>query len=142
MHSSSTNRISRFRIPILLILCSTAWAAIAVAQGPPPGGGVPPGGQGDGIWLRNAYFGEAQTFDSCIGHQPGNGQYHHHANPVCLRGQLEDNVQVIRSSRTGNTYQEKPAPWSHSPILGWAFDGYPIYGPYGYSDPASAGSTV
>ena len=27
--------------------------------------------------------------------------------------------------------------WStsaHSPIVGWAFDGYPIYGPYGYTD--------
>ena len=23
---------------------------------------------------------------------------------------------------------------NHSPIIGWAYDGYPIYGPYGYSD--------
>ena len=23
---------------------------------------------------------------------------------------------------------------SHAPIVGWAFDGYPIYGPYGYTD--------
>jgi len=30
---------------------------------------------------------------------------------------------------------------SHSPILGWAYDGNPIYGPYGYSV-ASGGSTV
>ena len=22
----------------------------------------------------------------------------------------------------------------HSPIIGWAYDGHPIYGPYGYSD--------
>jgi len=26
----------------------------------------------------------------------------------------------------------------HSPIIGWAMDGYPIYGPIGYDDPASA----
>ena len=24
----------------------------------------------------------------------------------------------------------------HSPIIGWAFDGNPIYGPYGYSGPS------
>jgi uncharacterized protein (TIGR03437 family) len=29
-----------------------------------------------------------------------------------------------------------------SPILGWSFDGYPIYGPYGYSDPANPASPV
>jgi len=30
-------------------------------------------------------------------------------------------------------------PTSHSPILGWAYDGNPIYGPYGYSDPQTPG---
>jgi Ca2+-binding RTX toxin-like protein len=30
----------------------------------------------------------------------------------------------------------------HSPILGWALDGFPIYGPYGYSDPMDASSPV
>jgi uncharacterized protein (TIGR03437 family) len=102
----------------------------------------PPGGQGDGIWLRNAYFGEAQTFDVCTGHQPGNGQYHYHANPICLRGQLNDNTEVARKARAGTIYREKAAPWTHSPILGWAFDGYPVYGPYGYTDPANATSAI
>jgi uncharacterized protein (TIGR03437 family) len=116
-------------------------AALAAAQ-PPPGGGPPAGGQGDGIWLRNAYFGEAQTFDLCTGHQPGNGQYHYHANPICLRGQLNDNTEVARKARAGTIYREKATPWTHSPILGWAFDGFPIYGPYGYSDPANVASSV
>ncbi len=31
---------------------------------------------------------------------------------------------------------------SHSPIIGWAFDGYPIYGPFGYSDPNNANSAI
>lgn len=101
-----------------------------------------PGGQGDGIWVRNAYYGEAQTFDKCLGHQPGNGQYHHHAQPICLRAQLDDNIVAVNTSRTGTTYREKSAPWKHSPILGWAFDGYPIYGPYGYSDPTNANSAI
>ena len=65
-------------------------AAVAWAQ---PGGG--PGGAGDGIWTRNAAFGELETFDLCNGHQPGSGMYHHHINPVCLRAQLTDNVVAV-----------------------------------------------
>ncbi len=30
----------------------------------------------------------------------------------------------------------------HSRIVGWAFDGYPIYGPYGFSDPLDPTSSV
>ena len=100
------------------------------------------GASGDGIWLRNAYYGEAQTFDSCTGHQPGNGQYHHHANPVCLRAQLGDNIELVKTGRTGSVYRETGGPWTHSPIIGWSFDGYPVYGPYGYSDATNPKSTV
>jgi hypothetical protein len=31
---------------------------------------------------------------------------------------------------------------NHSPIIGWAYDGNPIYGPYGYSDPENPDSIV
>jgi hypothetical protein len=72
----------------------------------------------------------------------GNGQYHHHIHPVCLRAQLDDNLVAVSSGRTGAIYREKAAPWKHSPILGWMFDGYPIYGPYGYSDPTNPNSAV
>ncbi|MEO8100805.1 MAG: YHYH protein [Acidobacteriota bacterium] len=65
-----------------------------------------------------------------------------HANPICLRGQLNDNTEVVRKARAGVVYGEKAAPWTHSPILGWAFDGFPIYGPYAYSDAGSATSAV
>ena len=30
----------------------------------------------------------------------------------------------------------------HSPIIGWAYDGNPIYGPYGYSDPNDQNSSI
>src|ERR1019366_9078901 len=114
-----------FKSPLLILMTATA----AIAQmGPPPGGG------GDGIWRRNAYYGELLTFDSCVGHQPGSGQYHYHASPLCLRAQLNDNLITVRSSRNGSTYSELPSGWHHSPILGWAPDGYPIYGPYSYSN--------
>ena len=31
---------------------------------------------------------------------------------------------------------------SHSPIIGWAYDGNPIYGPFGYSDPENINSPL
>jgi uncharacterized protein (TIGR03437 family) len=129
-----------------LLLFGALWTVTAIAQ--PPGGGPPPGGggggmqAGDGIWRRNAFYGEIQTLDSCLGHQPGSGDYHYHANPVCLRAQLDDNIETVRTKRTGTAFREKAAPWKHSPLLGWAFDGYPVYGPNGYADPANASSAI
>ena len=46
-------------------------------------------------------------------------------NPKILRFLLGDNVN--------DTYGELN-PTRHSPILGWAYDGHPIYGPYAYVD--------
>lgn len=107
-----------------------------------PGGGPGQGASGDGIWRRNAYYGEFLTFDSCLGHQPNTGQYHYHVSPTCLRAELGDNLVVVRTGRTGAIYAEQTANRHHSPILGWALDGYPIYGPYGYSNPNDATSPV
>lgn len=126
----------------LLAALVLSLTALAQPPGPPPGGGGGQGGSGDGIWRRNAFWGEIQTFDSCMGHQPGSGDYHHHANPICLRAQLGDNVEAVTTNRNGTTYREKAAAFTHSPILGWAFDGYPVYGPYGYSDALNAASSV
>ena len=46
-----------------------------------------------------------------------------------------------------NSFSEKPNGEfnqieSHSPIIGWAFDGNPIYGPIGYSDPDDINSSL
>ena len=94
---------------------------------------------GSGIWERDAYFGEIATFDPANAHQPGSGQYHMHINPIALRYQLADNATY---SAVSDSYSEYTNSLHHSPILGWAFDGYPIYGPYGYSDPNSATAAV
>lgn len=71
-----------------------------------------------GIWHRNAVVVEASSFDTCLGHPQMQGIYHHHQNPGCL-------------------YTADPT--KHSPILGYAFDGYPIYGPYGYANTDGSG---
>lgn len=123
-------------------LLSIFFAAVLVSQPPVGGPGGGSGGNGDSIWRRNAAYGESQTFDTCLGHQTNTGDYHYHVNPLCLRAQLNDNVVLARNSRIGALYQEKTSGWKHSPILGWAQDGYPIYGPYGHSDPANPNSPI
>jgi hypothetical protein len=59
-----------------------------------------------------------------------NLQYAYPSNPKILRHSLSDNVQGVNAN-----YDEKTSGFVHSPILGWAYDGNPIYGPYGYLSP-------
>ena len=96
------------------------------------------GVRGDGVWNRDAYVNEGVTFDAAFAHQAGN-QYHYHANPPALRHQLNDHVDYDAAT---NTYSERTTPPAHSPILAWLSDGYPLYGPYGYSDPTDPNSQV
>jgi YHYH protein/Secretion system C-terminal sorting domain len=68
--------------------------------------------QNGGVWNQNAIFVEAVSFDACLGHPDMSSTYHHHQSPKC-----------------GYSF----SPTQHSPIIGFSFDGYPIYGPYAYT---------
>ena len=47
------------------------------------------------------------------------------------------------STAVGDTYFNDPNPTTgHSAIIGWAYDGNPIYGPYGYLDPMDDNSSI
>ena len=67
------------------------------------------------------------------------GEYAHLSNPIFLRYNLSDNL-VKTTANNVDTYTESGATKSHSPILGWAYDGNPIYGPYGFDDPNTISS--
>lgn len=97
-------------------------------------------GQGDRIWNRDAYVNERQTFDAALAHQQNLGTYHYHTQPIALRYLLGDHVDF---DSTTKTYRESSsAPQKHSPIIGWMQDGYPLYGPYGFSNPTNPASNV
>ena len=66
------------------------------------------------------------------------GEYAHLSNPQRLRYILGDNLY---ESSTGRILEQEDQ-LDHSPIIGWAYDGNPIYGPYGYSDPTNQGSSI
>lgn len=93
--------------------------------------------RGDGVWNRDAYVNESDTFDPANAHQAG-GTHHYHANPSGLRHLLSDSVNYDVYS---NLYTEAPN-GRHSPILAWTFDGFPLYGPYGYADPLDPESGI
>jgi hypothetical protein len=70
-------------------------------------------------------------------------QYSHIYPPTNLRdnvyGKVDDGVTIryqsdLLNDTSGFTY--------HSPIIGWAYDGNPIYGPYGYENASLGGSVV
>jgi len=77
-----------------------------------------------GIWNQNANVVEAPSFDAGMGHPQQSGQYHYHQQPLGLRKQLGDD----------GTH--------HSPLLGFAFDGFPVYGPYGYANTDGTGGVT
>ncbi len=93
-----------------------------------------------GYWNRDAYVNEGATFDPGYAHQQNTGQYHYHANPIGLRYLLGDHVDYNPATKTYS--EDTNTPTRHSPILGWAADGYPIYGPYGYSNATNASSGI
>ena len=55
----------------------------------------------------------------CSGHSQRTGDYHYHWAPSCLITQA--------SSNHTKTYG------LHGPQIGWSFDGFPVYGPIGFS---------
>ena len=58
----------------------------------------------------------SDMMDRCCGHPAPDGQYHYHKYPICVNSPWADDGKA------------------HSPLLGWAFDGYPLYGPYESAD--------
>lgn len=97
-------------------------------------------GQGDHIWNRDALVNEGRTFDASLAHQPQMGTYHYHVQPIALRYLLGDHVDLDAATKT--YHESKSAPSKHSPILGWMQDGYPIYGPYAFSNPTNSSSEI
>jgi hypothetical protein len=75
-----------------------------------------------GIWNRDALVFEGISFDACLGHPAPNGEYHHHVSPNCLYDHLDDE--------------------QHSDLIGYAFDGFPIYGAHGFANADGSGGIV
>jgi hypothetical protein len=61
----------------------------------------------------NAVAGYSEVWlDSCCGHPQQTGVYHYHKYPACVKSPFRDDGR------------------QHSPVIGFSFDGFPIYGPW------------
>ena len=90
-------------------------------------------------WQKNRFKKLENSLDSNFGQYFDNRDislgygYAQIANPKKLRIQLGDNL-----TQTGSI----PVTKVHSKIIGFAYDGNPIYGPWGYSNPLNPSSAV
>ena len=57
-------------------------------------------------------------------------------------GYSQDIIKTLENSFTIKNNGDFNEITSHSPIIGWAYDGNPIYGPFGYSDPDNINSDL
>ncbi len=101
--------------------------------------GGPLGGAGDGVWNRDAVVAERGGFDCSKGH-PAMGNYHHHQNPSAFKLDLNVISTVCNLYNADGLYSIDST--QHSPLLGFAYDGFPIYGAYGYKNTDGTGGIV
>jgi hypothetical protein len=108
-------------------------------------GGLPgmspfPGGPATSqSWNRDAVPAEKLGFDCSKGH-PANGNYHHHQNPSAFNLDLTVISTICDIYAADGLYAINPA--EHSPLIGFAYDGFPIYGAYGYANANGTGGIV
>lgn len=101
--------------------------------------GGPLGGSGDGIWNRDAVVAERAGFDCAKGH-PAMGNYHHHQNPSAFNLDLTVISNVCDIYAADGLYTIDST--VHSPLIGFAYDGFPIYGAYGFKNADGTGGIV
>ena len=90
-------------------------------------------------WNRDAIPAEMDGFDCSKGH-PAMGQYHHHQNPSAFDLDLNVVSTICNLYDAEGLYAIDVN--YHSPLLGYAYDGYPIYGAYGYANQDGSGGIV
>lgn len=101
--------------------------------------GGPLGGSGDGVWNRDAVVAEKSGFDCSKGH-PAMGNYHHHQNPSAYDLDINVISTVCSLYDADGLYAIDST--VHSPLIGFAYDGFPVYGAYGYKNANGTGGIV
>ncbi len=87
-------------------------------------------------WYRDAIRAERPGFDCSKGH-PAGTNYHHHQNPSAFDLDLVVLSTVCNLYDADGLYAINSA--QHSPLIGFAYDGYPVYGAFGYANADGTG---
>lgn len=105
-----------------------------------PGNPQCPGGMGAVMdWNRDAIPAEMAGFDCSKAH-PANGNYHHHQNPSAFKWDLNVVSNICNLYDGDGLYAIDST--KHSPLIGFVYDGFPIYGAYGYANANGTGGIV
>jgi len=92
----------------------------------------------NGIPIYNPFEDANQTaatgriFSGCCGHPQLTGVYHYHKYPTCLK-LLKGDVWQSEKDKC-DEIDALIASGGHSPLIGFALDGWPVYGPVGWKD--------
>lgn len=92
----------------------------------------------NGIPVYNPFEDQNETsaygriFSSCCGHPQRDGVYHYHKYPTCLRF-IQGSIWQSEKEKCDDIDALLESD-SHSPLIGFALDGWPIYGPVGWVD--------
>jgi hypothetical protein len=117
-----------------------AWNTTTNALCGGPGNPPCPGGMGaKQAWNRDAIPAEKAGFDCSKGH-PAMGNYHHHQNPSAFKLDLKVVSTICNLYDADGLYTINTS--THSPLIGFAHDGFPIYGAYGYKNTDGTGGVV
>lgn len=117
-----------------------AWNANTNALCGGPGNSPCPGGPGAvNDWNRDAVRAERSGFDCSKAH-PAMGNYHHHQNPSAFNLDLNVLSNVCDLYTADGLYVIDST--QHSPLLGFTYDGFPVYGAYGYKNTDGTGGIV
>lgn len=114
-----------------------AWNSTTNALCGGPGNPACPGGAGTlQSWNRDAVVFEKGGFDCSKGH-PAGTNYHHHQNPSAFDLDINVISTICNLYDADGLYTINPA--QHSPLIGFAYDGFPVYGAYGYANADGTG---
>ena len=105
--------------------------------------------------IINPGFGYSETNTSVIVSSTGlNAKFDCSVRPLTINNNSKYGDEIIKPSSYNlgysicgysagiRTYFGDNNSNQHSPIIGWAYDGNPIYGPFGYSDPNNTSSQI
>ncbi len=103
---------------------------VAISVSGVPLFGPEDGPGGDAVAHHHKYYIEDRQgveLGICGGHSGPGGMYHYHWDLNCVHWtpELGENMTDYHWTKINSTV--------HSPIIGWSFDGYPIYGMYGWN---------
>ena len=117
-----------------------SWNATTNALCGGPGNPPCPGGPTASLpWNRDAILAEKGGFDCSKAH-PAMGNYHHHQNPSAFKLDIAVISTICTLYDANGLYSINAS--QHSPLIGYAYDGFPIYGAYAYKNLDGTGGIV